>query len=248
MITLSKARFSVRISASFIAVVTSFAVLGLFAPSFRLLSVAYATMLLVVTLHETAHIVVAALFGAPTRSISLTWAGESAEIPHIERLSAPKQAMVALAGPFLNILIFIVSVSLYPNYHRVSLISFGSSPVVNLDIFYTLFIVSNIVIGSFNLLPVYPMDGGRFLIAITSAVEKDLIKVCFSISRCVYIAIIAAGFFINIFYFFGMSIIIVGMYIRHICRAEIAAYKERAWVERTLKRLYEECSRLDIDS
>lgn len=59
-----------------------------------------------------------------------------------------KKMIIALAGPITNILIIIVGI-FFQKYINESL--------------YSQIIYANILIAIFNLLPIYPLDGGRFL-------------------------------------------------------------------------------------
>ena len=64
-----------------------------------------------------------------------------------------KKAIIALAGPLTNILIIIITIILSYFISDFEIISYTYQ-----DIIYT-----NALIALFNLLPIYPMDGGRIL-------------------------------------------------------------------------------------
>lgn len=64
-----------------------------------------------------------------------------------------KKAIIALAGPLTNILIIIITIILSYFISDFKILSYTYQ-----DIIYT-----NVLIALFNLLPIYPMDGGRIL-------------------------------------------------------------------------------------
>lgn len=101
-----------------------------------------------VTLHELGHVGASALFGGQTLGVTLYPFGGVARLNRESR-SALEEIVVALAGPAVNFAL--VGLSLIP------LLIFGLS-----EPFVTLFGV-NLVLGLFNLIPAYPMDGGRVL-------------------------------------------------------------------------------------
>ncbi|MBR3593972.1 MAG: site-2 protease family protein [Clostridia bacterium] len=74
-------------------------------------------------------------------------------------------AITALAGPFSNFLVaFIASLFFYPIYTNI-----GSLPtfwIQVIDALYSYFILLNIYIGLFNLIPIPPLDGSRILSAV----------------------------------------------------------------------------------
>jgi Zn-dependent protease len=79
------------------------------------------------------------------------------------RFRNPRQgmAMVAAAGPLMNFfLAWLGALAL----HLTGAVSGGTGEV--LDRMFELFILANLVLGLFNLLPVPPLDGGRIVVGI----------------------------------------------------------------------------------
>lgn len=101
-----------------------------------------------VTLHELGHVGASALFGGRTLGVTLYPFGGVAKLARESR-SGFEEIVVALAGPAVNFAL--VGLSAIP------LLLFGPS-----EPFSTLLGV-NLVLGLFNLIPAYPMDGGRVL-------------------------------------------------------------------------------------
>jgi Zn-dependent protease/CBS domain-containing protein len=105
-----------------------------------------------VTLHELAHVWVARRAGAKVRAVTLMMLGGVSEVSGIER--ARDERAMALAGPLASVALALVC---YGGFRLV-----GAGPP---DLRFGLFHLAelNLVLGVFNLLPAFPMDGGRVL-------------------------------------------------------------------------------------
>lgn len=124
-------------------------------PSVNLLTSILITLLFVtVILHELSHSYVAQHYGIKIERIILLPIGGLSAMEEIPREPA-QELKIALAGPLVNFLIAGIVFIL--------LIIIGS--LLSRDIYdlIFLFILMNLVLGIFNLLPAYPMDGGRVL-------------------------------------------------------------------------------------
>ncbi len=99
-----------------------------------------------VLLHEMGHAAMARRFGIATHSITLYPFGGLAALER-EPNSPTSEALVALAGPAVNFALAAAAVPL------AALGLLGASTFLGL----------NLVLGIFNLLPAFPMDGGRVL-------------------------------------------------------------------------------------
>jgi Zn-dependent protease len=104
-----------------------------------------------ITLHELAHSLVALRSGIKVRSITLMMLGGVSSIEN--DVSPPREAWMAFAGPLVSFLIAGASYLLY----RIA----SASP--DLSVAFLWFALTNAFVGAFNLLPAFPMDGGRVL-------------------------------------------------------------------------------------
>ena len=102
----------------------------------------FVTLLILVVLHELCHIFTAGIWGLETRSVTLCAIGAAADINGLESLHITKRIAVALAGPLFNLLLCPLS----------------PSPIRQM----------NLALALFNLLPLYPLDGGKILHYIVS--------------------------------------------------------------------------------
>jgi Zn-dependent protease len=112
-----------------------------------------------VILHEFGHALTAKKYGINTLDIILLPIGG---VARLERMPEdPKQELwVALAGPAVNVLIaFIIFLILF--------LTSSPIPLINIEIFTGSFLAKlmalNIILVVFNMLPAFPMDGGRVL-------------------------------------------------------------------------------------
>jgi Zn-dependent protease/predicted transcriptional regulator len=118
-----------------------------------------------VILHEFGHALAAQRYGIQTRDIILFPIGG---VARLEKLPEdPKQELwVAIAGPLVNIVLFILlSIYLYATgfeMHEVENFGIRASTIV------PYLASANLILAIFNLIPAFPMDGGRVLRAFLS--------------------------------------------------------------------------------
>ena len=118
-----------------------------------------------VVAHEFGHILTARRFGAETLDVVLLPIGGVARMKQIPEKPA-QELLVALAGPAVNVVIFCLLIAVIgPNVMaaQISAASQGGGPDLPLA---TQLAIANLVLAVFNLLPAFPMDGGRALRAL----------------------------------------------------------------------------------
>jgi len=113
-----------------------------------------------VTVHELAHTLVAIRLGGSVRSITLMLLGGVSQLAH-----APKrprdEALVAIVGPITSLVLGAILIAL-------RVVWTSAPPDVLMALFYLG--AMNVTLGLFNLLPAFPMDGGRVLRAVLAAI------------------------------------------------------------------------------
>ncbi|HJV23570.1 MAG TPA: site-2 protease family protein [Holophagaceae bacterium] len=115
-----------------------------------------------VVLHEMGHALTARRFGVRTLGITLLPIGGVAQLDHIPERPR-EELLVALAGPAVNL---VLALMLFLGVAGGPLDLQG--PLPNLRAFLGRLALVNAGLALFNLLPAFPMDGGRALRAILS--------------------------------------------------------------------------------
>jgi Zn-dependent protease len=114
-----------------------------------------------VLLHELGHALMARRFGIGTVDITLYPIGGVARLERMPRAPGA-ELLIALAGPAVNFAIAAIMGGLL--YAGRAILGLGSGlvgPLIDL-------LVINLGLGLFNLIPAFPMDGGRVLRALLS--------------------------------------------------------------------------------
>jgi len=130
-----------------------------------------------VVLHELGHALAARRYGIHTKDITLLPIGGVARLDHMPR--DPKQELVvALAGPMVNVAIIALLYGwlLVSGGARSPLETGALNGVFVQRTFPGLLLNANIVLVLFNLIPAFPMDGGRVLRALLVMKSGDFAK------------------------------------------------------------------------
>ncbi len=129
--------------------------------------------------HELAHAFLALRYGLVVHDITLLPIGGVARIEHAP-VSPRKEAMIALAGPILNV---VVALGLLPLVVAIVLSRHLTSPIAILGMVQETgfggmlmhLLLANLMLALFNLVPAFPMDGGRVLRAGLSLVSSRVV-------------------------------------------------------------------------
>jgi Zn-dependent protease len=166
----------------------------------------------IVVLHELGHSLVAKRFGIQVLDITLWPLGGMARMS--EMPENPKvEALVAIAGPAVNFVLSAATLAL------VVALGFGqhfAQPIARVLsgtpwlVGASWFITMNLVIGTFNLVPAFPMDGGRILRAVL-ALWHDWVRateIAVTVGRVIAVAMIVTGTLLP-----QISLVLIGLFV-----------------------------------
>jgi Zn-dependent protease len=152
-------------------------------------------LFLFVILHELGHALVARRFGYTTQDITLLPIGGVARMEELPE--NPKQELlVALAGPLVNLLLagaFLVGLLLSGFFTQPLTLSLLTENI------WMRFLTVNLTLALFNLIPAFPMDGGRVLRALLAS-RMDRVKAtetAAKVGKVIAVVMGIAGFFLN---------------------------------------------------
>ena len=181
----------------------------------------YAMIMLFALIHELGHLLAGILMGMKPEKIELMPFGVSISFKiKVEEYNKKikkgnmleiKKILVALAGPLTNFIIIIIASN------------------INIDLFKALIIIyTNFLIMIFNLLPIYPLDGGRIL--------KGILHINFGIQKSEFytniiskitVTIITILSSVLILYIHNIAIALRDMYLWYLVIKEDIIYKKR---------------------
>lgn len=148
-----------------------FAIIYFFRYGFLYGSIIGSLLLLSVLLHELGHTAVALSFGCRVRDITLLLIGGRATLLDLPR-KPWKEAWMAFAGPLVSLILALVAF-LLPIFTQVTNSMtrhiFGPTPRELLQFSLVTLFYINSSLFLFNLLPAFPMDGGRIFRALLSS-------------------------------------------------------------------------------
>ncbi len=158
-----------------------------------------------VLLHELGHSLVARIFGIRVIDITFWPLGGMARMTEIPE-SSRVEGLVALAGPAVNFLLALIGLGAFTLFELAGSAR-GASATAS-------FVGVNLTMGVFNLIPAFPMDGGRILRALF-AIRNDWVR---ATERAVAVGRVIAGFL-----FFG-SLALVFSHPQYVSVALIALF------------------------
>lgn len=175
----------------------------------------------IIVLHELGHALTARRFGIPTRDITLLPIGG---VARLERMPHDpwQELMVAVAGPAVN-----VGLALF--FFALAGGSRGISAWLDLDIVGQDFVMSlvwvNVALTLFNLIPAFPMDGGRVLRSLLAFKLSYVLatQIAARIGQLLAVGFIALGFFYNPF------LMVIGVFVWLGAAQELRSARLRAF-------------------
>lgn len=184
----------------------------------------YAFIMFFAFIHELGHLIAGLIMGMKPEKIELMPFGFSISFKiAVEEYNKKikkgnmleiKKIIVAMAGPITNFIIILITSKL------------------NLDIQKSITIIyTNFLIMIFNLLPIYPLDGGRILKGILhiNLGKRKAEKYINIISKVIVLIIIAISS-ILILYIHNIAIFLIDIYLLYLMIKEDLKYKKRRYI------------------
>ena len=155
--------------------------------------------IITVILHEYGHCLAAKYLGYNTNGIVFDLYG--AGIRSNDYIDRKHDILISLAGPFVNVMIILIVMAgwwLFPNSYAVT----------------SGLVICNIMVMVFNLLPIYPLDGGRVIVAILGKKIKKRKVLKLSGIICLIVGMLFLGIFvISLFYTININILFVSVFL-----------------------------------
>lgn len=173
-----------------------------------------------VFLHELGHAFSGRWFKVPTQDITLLPIGGLARMGSIP--AGPKaEFVIAICGPLVNVVIAILLYLCFP----IKIPESGGFSISELSPPTQMFLV-NIMLAVFNMLPVYPMDGGRILRALLQFVVSRRTAIILTGRLGQILAILFAGYGL---FTFQLSLVLIFTIMFFACSIEMFQFnvKER---------------------
>lgn len=169
-----------------------------------------------VVLHELGHALTAKRLNIKTKQITLLPIGGVASMEKMPEKPS-EELLVALAGPAVNVVLalllyLVVPVRTYFTLDASNLEQLLSSPSLETLLFYLF--IANVMLVVFNMIPAFPMDGGRVLRALLSF-RMDRIQatdIAASLGQVIAVIFFILGLFYNPFLVLIALFIFIGAY------------------------------------
>lgn len=172
------------------------------------------TIFFIVVLHELGHSLAARRYGIETKDITLLPIGGVARLEKMPE-KPMEEFVVAIAGPAVNIVLAIILYFFITIPTSEEILAMAEVGLTAQTFLFNLFLV-NIILAVFNMIPAFPMDGGRVLRALLS-IKIQRHKATFiaaRIGQLLAVLFIIGGFYGNPF------LILIGLFIIFGAQAE----------------------------
>lgn len=156
--------------------------------------------LIAVVLHELGHAFVAKKLGYKLNKIWILPYGACLSLDDFA-FNPNDEIKIALAGPIVNICLIILTMSFWWIFPASYIYTYA-------------FVISNFSLALFNLLPAFPLDGGRVLVGIFSIKNKR--KVAFKVVTWINLIIaflLFILFLISLFYYINISYLLLSIFL-----------------------------------
>lgn len=160
-------------------------------------------LLLIIIIHEFGHLIAACVFKKEMSSIVIYPFGGLTKIDGLLNDSILKEFIILIMGPIMQVLFYLLISYLYSKGYVMSST-------------YSNFSRINFLLLVFNLLPILPLDGGRFLNLLFNIrlpfKYSHIISVVISIIVVVVLAILMVGYNVKLLYVLILLLILRNLY------------------------------------
>ncbi len=192
---------------------------------------AVSLLFVLVTLHELGHSFAAQRYGVPVKQIVLSPIGGVAQLNYIPE-NPRHEFVIAIAGPAVNFAIALVML-VVAGVANIAILDplttlFGGAGLTLSGLFSYVF-VYNLFLALFNLLPAFPMDGGRILRA-GLAMRLDYVqatKIAAAVGRGVAVLMGLYALFNG-----GIFLILIAVFVYMGARQEAVMVEQRSFLRR----------------
>lgn len=170
------------------------------------------TMFLCVVLHEFGHALTAKQYGIQTEDIILLPIGGVARLRNLPEKPV-QELIIAIMGPVVNVVIAIILFGYLIGTFGVEFFNIdniGNLSFSNWSGFIPLLLISNIMLVVFNMIPAFPMDGGRVLRALLAMGMGKLkaTRIATLVGQAICIVLIIIGL-----YYEAYTLALIGVFI-----------------------------------
>jgi Zn-dependent protease len=197
----------IRLHFTFLILLAFILVVGLSGDQSALVNTVYIIALFAsVLLHELGHVAVSRRYGIKTKEIVMYPIGG---VSRMESTPKPAEELwIALAGPLVNLAVAAaLGAYLYYSGQLTAIETLGRASDANL---VERIALGNLILGGFNLIPAFPMDGGRILRAALARFRpiEEATRIAAASGRFLAIAMLFAGLFNGQFFLMFIAIFV----------------------------------------
>ncbi len=186
-------------------------------PVVGMLLVLLGCLVLCVVLHEFGHALAGRLLGVVVQDIIITPIGGVARLHGLSARQPLMELVITLAGPAVNLLL----AAMFALWLRARNLPMEPQGLESLP---QILMWANLAMGIFNLLPAFPMDGGRVLRALLSLVLPFQLATLLAVllGRAIAVVLVVYGVWSGVYPW-----AIVGLFVFFAAGAELAIDRER---------------------
>ena len=184
-----------------------------------------------VVMHEFGHVLMARRYGVNTKDVILSPIGGVARLEGIP-VKPKHELWIALAGPAVNVVLFCGIGLLQYLLHGYIFPTDEAIRMGSIEDLMGNLIMINFLLVVFNLIPAFPMDGGRVLRALLSMGIGDRLKatkIATYIGQAIAVVFILLGLYIDHY-----GLIFIGFFVIYTARAEYRQLRTAAHLSNTL--------------